>query len=115
MGERRRARADQMAHRINTAVALLASGLEVVEAARRLAGRHSISERQARRYVEQARDEGEVDVPSAKVAFTVKLPGDLARRVRRQAKRSGQTISSFVAHALQEFLEKLGASSRGDG
>jgi predicted transcriptional regulator len=44
--------------------------------------------------------------------FTVKLPVDLTRRIRRQAKRSGQTISALVAQALKEFLDRLGARSR---
>ena len=103
----RRARADQYARRINAAAELLAAGLGVPEAVRRLAQRHRLSERQARRYVEQARDRGEVEVPRAKVVFTVKLPMDLARRIRGQAKRSGRTISALVAQALNEFLDRL--------
>jgi predicted transcriptional regulator len=53
-----------------------------------------------------------VEVPRAKVVFTVKLPIDLVRRVRQQARRSGQTISALVALALTEFLERLRAGSR---
>jgi len=111
MAGERRARADQSARRINTAAQLLASGCDVAEASRELARRHRISERQARRYVERARVSGPVEVPSPKIVFTVKLPLDLARRVRRQARRSGQTISAVVALALKEFLERLGAGS----
>ena len=112
MAGERRARADQSARRVNAAAELLASGSGVAEATRQLARRHRISERQARRYVERARDSGPVEVPSAKIVFTVKLPGDLVRRVRQQARRSGQTISAVVALALHEFLERLGSSSR---
>jgi len=108
----RRARADQAARRLNAAAELLTSGSDVAEATRQLAGRHQISERQARRYVERARDQGPVEVPRAKVVFTVKLPIDLVRRVRQQARRSGQTISALVALALTEFLERLRAGSR---
>jgi DNA-binding transcriptional regulator LsrR (DeoR family) len=107
-----RARADQYARRINAAAELLATGLDAAEAARRLARRYRLSERQAWRYVEQARDQGPVEVPSPKVVFTVKLPVDLTRRIRRQAKQSGQTISALVAQALKEFLDRLGARSR---
>lgn len=110
MAGERRARADQSARRVNTAAQLLASGRDVAEASRELARRHRISERQARRYVERARAGGPVEVPSAKIVFTVKLPLDLARRVRQQARRSGQTISAVVALALKEFLERLGGS-----
>jgi hypothetical protein len=112
MAGERRARADQYARRINAAAELLVSGREVLEATRELARRYRISERQARRYVEQARDAGSMEVPSPKIVFTVKLPGDLARRVRQQAKRSGQTISAVVTLALREFLDRVVAGSR---
>ena len=112
MAGERRARADQSARRVNTAVELLASGCGVAEASRELARRQRISERQARRYVERARDRGPVEVPSAKIVFTVKLPIDVVRRVRQQARRSGQTISAVVALALTDFLERLGVGSR---
>ncbi len=112
MAGERRASASQAARRLNAAAKLVASGLDVAEASRQLAGRHRISERQARRYVEQARDCGPVEVPSAKVVFTVKLPIDLVRRVRQQARRRGGTISALVALALMEFLERRRAGSR---
>lgn len=108
----RRARADQVARRLNAAAELLASGCDVAKAARQLAGRHQISERQARRYVELARDRGPVEVPRAKIVFTLKLPIDLVRRVRKQARRGGQTISGLVTLALTEFLDRLRAGSR---
>lgn len=112
MAGERRASADQAARRLNAAAELLASGLNVAQASRQLAGRHRISERQARRYVEQARDQGRVEVPTAKVVFTVKLPIDLARRVRQHARRGGRTISALVTLALMEFLERLRLGSR---
>ncbi len=112
MAGERRARADQTARRVNAAAKLLSSGCDIAEASRRLARRHRISQRQARRYVEQARDSGPVEVPSAKVVFTVKLPVDLVRRVRRQARLGGETISAVVALALTEFLERLRATAR---
>ena len=113
MTPRRRARAEQYARRINAAAQLLASGLDVSAASRQLAKRHQLSERQARRYVERARDEGEVEVPGPKVVFTVKLPREVARAVRQHAKRSGRTIGALVAQALEEFLERLGGRSSG--
>jgi hypothetical protein len=102
----RRARADQVAKRVNTAVELLAGGMTVIDATVTLARRHRLSERQARRYVERARDEGTVEFAGSKVVFTVKVPGVLARRVRRAARATGQTISALVAQALTEFLER---------
>jgi predicted HicB family RNase H-like nuclease len=95
-----------VAKRVNTAAELLAGGMDVIDATRDLARRHRLSERQARRYVERARDEGSVAVPAAKVVFTVKLPPRLARRVRRVARATGRSISALVADALSEFLDR---------
>lgn len=102
-----RARADQAAQRINAAAALLARGLDLPDAARQLARRHRLSERQARRYLERARAGGPVEVPRSKVAFTVKLAAGVVGRVRRLARRSGRTVSALVTQALVEFLERL--------
>jgi predicted HicB family RNase H-like nuclease len=107
MPSSRRARADQRAQRLNAAVALLAQGQDVAAAARQLAGQYGISERQARRYLAQARRRGPVEVPEARVVFTVKLPAALARRVRNAAHARGQTISALVTQALTEFLDRL--------
>ena len=112
MAGARRARADQYAQRVNPASKLLAADTDSAEVVRLLARRYHLSERQAWRYVEQARDQGTVEVPRPKVVFTVKLPTDLVRHVRRQAKRSEQTISALVAQALKEFLQHLGVHSR---
>ena len=73
-----------------------------------LADRFGLSERQARRYVERAAACGPVQVPPATTVFTVKLPVQLAARVRRQARASGRTISSLVGQALEEFLSRAG-------
>jgi DNA-binding transcriptional regulator LsrR (DeoR family) len=102
----RRAGGEEYAARINAAAELVAAGVEVPEAARQLAGRFGISQRQARRYVGQAAEGGPVQVPQASTVFTVKLPVELAARVRAQARASGRTISSLVAQALEEFLPR---------
>jgi Ribbon-helix-helix protein, copG family len=106
MSEGRRARADQVARRVNTAVELLAEGMTVIDATLTLARHHRLSERQARRYVDRARDEGAMDVATPKIVFTVKLPAALARRVRRAARATGQSISGLVTQALAEFLDR---------
>jgi DNA-binding transcriptional regulator LsrR (DeoR family) len=106
MPEGSRARADQRARRINAAAELLAAGLGVAEAARQLAPRFALSERQARRYVEQARERGQVAVPEPTVAFSVKLPAGLVDRLRGLARTSGRTLSSLVAQAIDELLER---------
>lgn len=113
MVDGRRARSDQVAKRINDAAELLGSGMEVIEASRELARRYRLSERQARRYVERARDQGTVEVPGRKVVFTVKLPVGLVRRVRRAARTTGQSISGLVSEALTEFLDRHHGGGRG--
>ncbi len=107
-----RARADQYAVRVNVAADLLATGLDMPKAMRRLAKRFGISERQARRYVEQARDLGEVDVPPRCSVFTTRIPQELIERLKDYAKRSGQTLSSIVSQAVGDFLDQVRAGPR---
>ena len=99
-------RAGEQAERVNAAADLLESGLPAAEAARVLATRFGVSARQARRYADQARASGRAEVPEASVVFTVKLPAELAARVRAHARESGTTISAVVARALTEFLAR---------
>jgi hypothetical protein len=115
MSPGQRGTAGQHARRVNTAAQLLASGLSVAEAARELARRHAVSERQARRYAEQARDWGSREVPKPKVVFTIKLPVDLVRRLRRYTEANHLTLSSLVAQALEEFLGRRPTGLRGGG
>lgn len=104
MSASRKACADESARRINAAVNLLAMGFSVPEAARRLGLQHQISERQARRYLDRAREMGPGEIPESKLVFTVKLSGTLVGRVRGYAQVRQQTLSSIVAQALEEFL-----------
>ena len=104
MSTSRKASGDESARRVNTAVELFARGLSVPEAARRLAGAYRISERQARRYLDRAREIGPVAIPEPKLTFTVKLSNVLVGRVRGYAKVRQRTLSSIVAQALEEFL-----------
>jgi hypothetical protein len=82
------------------------AGVAVAEAARVLAGEFGVSQRQARRYVDQAVAGGRVSVPEASVVFTVKLPAALAERVRAHARERQTTISAVVAGALSEFFTR---------
>jgi len=107
-----RARSDQYATRVNDAADLLATGLDIPEAMRALAQQHEISERQARRYVEQARDSGRLEVPSRTTAITTRLPVDLTERLRDHGKRSGRTLSSIISEAVEEFLSRIRAGPR---
>ena len=94
----------EYATRINAAVQLVQAGVPVAEATRVLAGRFGVSQRQARRYVDQAVAGGRVPVPEASVVFTIKLPAALAARVRAHAHDSQTTISAVVTRALSELF-----------
>ena len=67
MPDGRRARAEQVARRVNTAAQLLDGGMDVSDATSQLVRRHRLSERQARRYVDRARSEGAMQVPGPKI------------------------------------------------
>src|SRR5262249_56755642 len=103
MGDHR-APAALHAERVNAAVDLAEAGVPSAEAARMLAGRFAVSERQARRYVDQAVAGGRVPVPGGKVVVTVKLPAALVVRVRAPAREARGTLSALGAQALEEFL-----------
>jgi Ribbon-helix-helix protein, copG family len=103
---RARAGGGEYALRVNAAAELAEAGVPVAEAARELAGRFGCSQRQGRRYVDQAVASGRVGVPETATVFTVKLPVRLAAAVREHAQASGRTISAVVAQALEEFLER---------
>lgn len=113
MASATKATATQSAQRVNAAVKLLASGLPVAEASRQLAQKCRISERQARRYVERARDQGMVKVPGVKSVFTVKLPDALVVRIKVFAHQHHRTLSSLATQALEEFLGRAKQGFRG--
>jgi hypothetical protein len=108
-----RAGGGEYAERVNAAVELVRGGMVAADAVRVVAQRFGVSQRQARRYVDRAVVDGPLAAPPATTVFTVKLPVDLVRRVREQARMSGGTISAFVTQALQEFVSRgAGGSPR---
>jgi predicted DNA-binding transcriptional regulator YafY len=97
----------QKALRLNQARALLREGVTLPAAVERLAQDCSISSRQAYRYLQQAqRLHAPVPLGEAKLAFTVKLPTSLIRRVRVYATATGTSISEVVSRALLAFLAR---------
>jgi hypothetical protein len=110
---RRRAPASQYAQRVNQALALLDrfAGPAVL---RTLVRRYHVSVRQARRYVDVARQHPRgVRVPEPTMAFTVKLPVGLVRRVRARARATGTSLSALVTRALEDWLERVRPGPRG--
>ncbi len=113
MSERRRAQASQYAHRVNRALVLLRR-FPVPAVLRALVRGYRVSARQARRYVEMAQQHPQgMAVPEPTVAFTVKLPVGLVRRVRARARATGGSLSGLVTRALEEWLERVRPGSRG--
>ena len=113
MSRSSRARADESAERVNVAVVLLATGLTVAEASRQLAHQHQLSERQARRYVERARDRGPMKVPGPKQILTISLSGALVHRLKSCAQSQQRTFSSLVAEALEDLLNRTSTGPPG--
>jgi hypothetical protein len=99
----------QKAERLNRARVLLREGDQLPEAVERLARDCSISPRQAYRYLQQAQRLKEpVPVGESKLAFTVKLPRSLIRRVRLYASVKRISISEVVTRALIALLVRGG-------
>ncbi len=105
----RRATGSEHAERLNLAFGWLRQGLSPSETAERLAVAAQISQRQAHRYVEQARQlKAPVPAVEAKIVFTVKLPELLVERLHRYAEATGETLSEIVARALWSVLRRGG-------
>ncbi len=97
----------QKAERLNRARTLLQEAATVPAAVERLAQDCAISSRQAYRYLQAAQQlTAPVPVDEAKLAFTVKLPGSLIRRVRRYATATGTSLSEVVSRALLAWLHR---------
>ncbi len=102
-----RASESQKAERLNRARKLLLRVDQLSDAVEQLARDCSISPRQAYRYLEQAQSLKQPVPPrESKVAFTVKLPHSLARRVRTFAAAKRMSISEVVSRALLALLPR---------
>ena len=123
MRERRRARADEYAERVNRAVVLL-GGCSPAAAVGALQVEHGLSERQARRYVRaaQAAPSG-MAVPERTAVFTVKLPGSLIARLRgravaasarRRPRRCGWGSSAWSTGGEREVARRVEIRFVGD-
>ena len=104
----RRAHADEYAVRVNRAVELLVD-LSPADAVRAVEAEQGLSERQARRYVNEAlaRPDG-VMVPERTVVFTVRLAPSLIAGLRERARSGGVSLSAATAAAVGGYLEQAG-------
>ena len=103
----RRAFADEYAVRVNRAVELLVE-VSPADAVRVLQVEHGLSERQARRYVNAARERpGGIAVPERTAVFTVRLAPSLIAGLRRHARSRGLSLSATVAEAARLYLDHV--------
>src|SRR5438270_13041716 len=109
----RRAYADEYAVRVNRAVELLVDR-SPADAVRGLQAEFGLSERQGRRYVNEAlaRPAGVV-VPERTAVFTVRLAPSLIAGLREYARSSGQTLSAATAEAVSAYLDHARKRHRG--
>ncbi len=100
----RSSKADK-ARQLNAAYDMLMSDVPPSEAMQRLSREFDLSERQAYRYLEEAKLlEQPVEVSEATVPVTLKLPAGTARLLRAYARNSGLTIGTIVTRAVAAFL-----------
>jgi predicted DNA-binding transcriptional regulator YafY len=97
----------QKAQRLNRARELLRQFEARVQAVSELAREYSISFRQAHRYIQQAQQlKQPIPVNESKLAFTVKLPRSLIRRVRLYARARKLPVSEVVTRALLALVQR---------
>ena len=96
----------QKVERLNAAYRLLAQGVTASEAVLRLSQRFGLSQRQAYRYLQDARS---MDQPAeAVIPITIKIPGTMAEALRAHSRSSGDSIGEIVARALRRFFSDMG-------
>ncbi len=99
----------QKVERLNAAYTLLAQGVATSEAVLRLSQRFGLSQRQAYRYLQDARAMSQPAEPAeALIAITIKIPGTLAAALRAHSRSSGASIGEIVARALRRFFSDVG-------
>ena len=96
----------EQARRVNQTLSLLQQRTSTTEVLETLISQYDLSRRQAYRYLQQAQQAvSPLPVPEPKLVFTVKLPGGLIAKVRKQARQEHCTIGGWVERALRLQLE----------
>jgi predicted DNA-binding transcriptional regulator YafY len=95
-------------HRLNAAFNLLAQGYALADAADTLSQKFGFSRRQAYRYLQAAQAlEAPVPVASPSLPITIKMPEEVAIRLRAHAQTSGMTMGEIAAQAIIRFLDSM--------
>ena len=109
-----RAQNTELAKRINQAFTLLQNHKPQPHIAERLMQKYGVSQVQAYRYIQLAREINEkMAIPESSVVFTVKLPPTLISRIKKLSGSKGLSISKVVHTALEEFLAKKDHAQKG--
>ena len=97
----------ERAQRLNAAFDLLTQGHAVAQAAAMLTEEFGLSGRQAYRYLQEAQAlKRPVPVSAPSVAVTVKVPEDIATKLRAHAHATGSTIGEVVSRAVSALLAR---------
>lgn len=97
----------ERAQRLNAAFDLLAQGHATAQAAAMLTEEFALSPRQAYRYLREAQAiKRPVPVAAPSVALTVKVPEDIAVKLRAHAQATGTTIGDVVSRAVSTLLTR---------
>ena len=100
-----RSNGTERAQRLNAAFDLLNQGRGVPQAAAMLTEEFGLSRRQAYRYLHEAHAiKQPVAVSAPSVAITIKVPEDVAVKLRAHAHASGSTIGDVVSRAFTALL-----------
>ncbi len=111
----KRSENSELAARINHAHTLLSQRNPHSSILEELMKSYGVSQIQAYRYVQQAKDQKEqLPIPEKTVVFTVKQPPSLIGRVRSFAISQGLSISKVVREALEEFLAGKDHGKKGE-
>ena len=97
----------ERAQRLNAAFDLLTQGHAVAPAAAMLTEEFGLSQRQAYRYLQEAQTiKRPVPVSAPSVAVTIKVPEDIAAKLRAHAHATGTTIGDVVSRAVSALLTR---------
>ena len=97
----------ERAQRLNAAFDLLAQGCAVAQAAAMLTEEFALSPRQAYRYLREAQAiKHPVPIAAPSVAVTIKVPEDIAAKLRAHAQATGTTIGDVVSRAVAALLTR---------
>lgn len=102
-----RSNSTERALRLNAAFDLLAQGCAIAQAAATLTEQFGLSSRQAYRYLHEAQAiKRPMPMTSPRVAITIKVPQDIATKLREHAQLTESTIGEVVSRSVLGLLAR---------